>query len=67
MTFMRSVGAARRCSLPVRVDEPRWRPKMSEPGLLARCCRELARELRSLNQQGFEEVAGMVIPGAVGQ
>ena len=27
-----------------------------EPGLLARCCRELARELQSLNQQGLEEV-----------
>ena len=27
-----------------------------DPGLLARCCGELARELQSLNQQGLEEV-----------
>ena len=56
MTFMRSVRLA---AVPCRsvCANPCGGPRCpKEPSVLARCCRELARELQSPNQQGPEEV-----------
>ena len=57
MMFMRS--GVRLVAVPCRsvCANPGGGPRCpEEPGVLARCCRELARELQSPNQQGPEEV-----------
>ena len=67
MTFMRSVGAARRCSLPVRVREPeaqdvqRNLASWHAAAVSWRGCCSL-----SINKV-LKRCGGMVISGAVGQ